>query len=151
MLNLLSLLCLLSIPVLASAIAPNDHANYNYYAIKLVDDPILTTRDPLVLHSRAQSIADHLDMHFIGQIGELKGYYQVALAKDEVKRRGRRRRRQDIHQPFISDQESLRHELNQLPTVAWSELMTPRVLSRRGSQPSIEQIAKTFAISDPEF
>ncbi|KAI9350756.1 subtilase, partial [Obelidium mucronatum] len=90
-----------------------------------------TTADSLHhLHARAGAVAEQVDMHYIGQIGELKGYYQ-SLAD-------------------LSDPETVQQELNEHPSVGWSELMVPRVLSRR-SPPSHQDIAKTFAIEDPEF
>jgi hypothetical protein len=75
------------------AIPPNDHDNYHYFAFQLRSSSSSSLPSNLPhyheirkreLHTRAQDIADSLDMHFIGRVGELNDYFQVAIPKSQA-------------------------------------------------------------------
>jgi hypothetical protein len=67
-----------------------DYDSYDYYAIHIRDhvstssdseshNQFLTKRT--ILHKRAQAIADDLNAVFLGRVGELPDYYQIAIPK----------------------------------------------------------------------
>ncbi|KAJ3194119.1 pheromone processing endoprotease, partial [Irineochytrium annulatum] len=73
----------------------NDHANYHYFALQLHPPPEVadvgggSLHHPLsrrALHSRAEGVAADLGLQFVGRVGELSDYYQVAMPKRKKRR-----------------------------------------------------------------
>ncbi|KAJ3076390.1 pheromone processing endoprotease [Podochytrium sp. JEL0797] len=124
-------------------VSPNDHEHFNYFAFKLADSTPL----------HARTVAESFGMHYVGPVGELNGYYQAALRKEEVSRWARRRRRDSFIPADSKDAEVVGYDLLSHDSIQWTQVQVPRRLERR-AEPVMDsslEAAKAFGISDPEF
>ncbi|KAJ3017833.1 UNVERIFIED_CONTAM: pheromone processing endoprotease [Siphonaria sp. JEL0065] len=138
---------------LLESIPRNDHDNYLYFAYQLHSPrenhkySSIGKRD---LHSRAERVASLTGAHFLGPVGELTDYFQVAVRRDGF------------------DVDELTSLLNANSDVKWVEQQVPKQrLVKRDSVPiglverdletelerrmKQEEARKLFGIEDPEF
>ncbi|KAI9350755.1 peptidase S8/S53 domain-containing protein [Obelidium mucronatum] len=132
---------------------PNDHINYHYVAYQLhppTSDHKYSQIGRRELHSRAEQVAAATGAHFLGPVGELSDYFQVAVPKSET------------------DVIELTRELSKHEHVKWVKQQVPtHRLVKRGSvsenydtgsvighvsrRMKAEEARKEFGIHDPEF
>ncbi|ORY32478.1 hypothetical protein BCR33DRAFT_856553 [Rhizoclosmatium globosum] len=111
-------------------IAPNNHAEYTYIAIR--------SSSPL-------SVATSFNATYIGPIGELPSHHQLAIPHQDLSRRSA----DPIHPHHY-----LKRALETHPDVDWVEIQEPkRRYSKRGEDGSmgLKALGGRFGIVDPEF
>ncbi|KAJ3076386.1 pheromone processing endoprotease [Podochytrium sp. JEL0797] len=105
-------------------VSPNDHDHFSYFAVKLAP-----SFDPSSLHTAASALGARMNVHFIGQVGELKRHFLFALPKSDVSRRS------SLESDFLGDK-----------GVEWAEIQTPRMRLVKRDAPF-----STDDITDPMF
>ncbi|KAJ3331328.1 pheromone processing endoprotease [Blyttiomyces sp. JEL0837] len=136
---------------------PNDHQNYHYFAIQLespftpkgsdmytsTDHEAITLKYSTIarraFHTRAEDIADELNVHFVGRVGELPDFFQYAIPKRDVnlwvrdRMIGLGRRESTLNSDQLAGLDESEHArtvselIKDHPDIVWVEAQVPKL------------------------
>ncbi|KAI8617427.1 peptidase S8/S53 domain-containing protein [Chytriomyces sp. MP71] len=147
----------------AQDIPRNDHDGFHYFAFKLSgpegSNADLKLARRAALHARAYDIASALDMHFLGHVGELEDYFQVAVPKSTAATLVRRQAANTLD-GAVHDQ--IEQILGNHDAIEWAQTLEAKMRYQKRSvqqDPDLvssddtrrSMLATRFEIADPLF
>ncbi|KAJ3105384.1 pheromone processing endoprotease [Phlyctochytrium planicorne] len=147
-----------------------DHNQYLYFAIQVSKHDRQEDEHPdqkHYLHRRAENVATEFDLDFVGPVGELHDYFQVAIKKPSTGENDGSSESKEQYENLIKD--AIREKLENHPHVVWAEQQVPkrRLFKRQAPvdpaedtvkrptipsrNASMDSVAASLGIADPLF